>query len=87
MGRLAGVFLILISAVSFGTMPILARFAYDAGSDPITVLFLRFSTAGLILLVIARLEGRPLPGRKILLGLVGMGVIGYVGQSFRTYAK
>jgi drug/metabolite transporter (DMT)-like permease len=82
MSRLAGILLILISAVSFGTMPILAHFAYEAGSDPTTVLFLRFLAAGLILLVIAHLEGKPLPGGKILLGLVGMGVIGYVGQSF-----
>jgi drug/metabolite transporter (DMT)-like permease len=82
MGRLAGVFLIFLSAVSFGIMPILARFAYEAGSDPITVLFLRFLIAGLILLILACIEGKPLPGRKILLGLIGMGVFGYVGQSF-----
>jgi drug/metabolite transporter (DMT)-like permease len=82
MGRLSGVFLILISAVSFGTMPIFARMAYAAGSDPITVLFIRYLIAGVILVLITRIENKPLPRGKVLLGLVGMGVFGYVGQSF-----
>lgn len=41
MDRLFGVLLILVSAASFGAMPVFARFAYEAGSDPITVLFLK----------------------------------------------
>jgi len=52
MDRLYGVFLIALSAVSFGAMAIFARFAYEAGSDPITVLFLRFTIAGIFMLAI-----------------------------------
>lgn len=82
MNRLAGIGLIIISAISFGTMPIFAHMAYGAGSDPITLLVLRYSIGGTILLVIACIERKPLPTRRILLGLIGMGVFGYVGQSF-----
>jgi drug/metabolite transporter (DMT)-like permease len=82
MSRLAGAFLIIISAVSFGTMPIFARMAYESGSDPITVLLVRFCVAGVILLFISRIENKPLPTGKTLIGLIGMGVFGYVGQSF-----
>jgi drug/metabolite transporter (DMT)-like permease len=56
--------------------------AYAAGADPITVLLIRYLIAGGILLVITLIENKPLPRGKILLGLIGMGVFGYVGQSF-----
>jgi drug/metabolite transporter (DMT)-like permease len=47
MDRLIGVFLIAVSASCFGAMAIFARLSYEAGTDPITVLFLRFTIAGL----------------------------------------
>ena len=82
MKRLTGILLIAISAASFGTLAIFGRYAYAAGMDTFTVLFLRFSVAAVLMgiLLIARRES--LPKGKVLGQLIGMGALGYVGQSF-----
>ena len=49
--RFLGIFYIIISGASFGAMPIFANIAYDAGANPTTVLFLRFTIASFIMLV------------------------------------
>ena len=43
MKRITGILLIAISAASFGTLAIFGRYAYAAGMDIFTVLFLRFT--------------------------------------------
>ena len=80
--RLTGVLLILISAASFGSLAIFGRLAYDAGMDTATLLFLRFSLAALLMASLLAWRGERLPPRNLLIWLVGMGAIGYVGQSF-----
>ena len=82
MKRITGILLIAISAASFGTLAIFGRYAYAAGMDTFTVLFLRFSVAAVLMgiLLIARRES--LPKGKVLGQLIGMGALGYVGQSF-----
>lgn len=82
MQYLIGVFFIIVSAISFGAAAIFARFAYEAGTTPVTLLFLRFGIASLGMLFIMLVRGIPLPRGRILLGLVLMGAIGYAGQSF-----
>jgi drug/metabolite transporter (DMT)-like permease len=74
--------LILISGISFGAAAIFARFAYEAGTDPITLLFLRFGIASICMILMMLVRRLPLPRGQILLGLVLMGALGYVGQSF-----
>jgi drug/metabolite transporter (DMT)-like permease len=81
MRRASGFLLIAISAVTFGVMPILARFAYASGCDATTLLFLRFTSAGLVLAAWLFIRRIPLPKGGTLWGLVGMGALGYVGQS------
>lgn len=82
MQHLIGVFLILISGISFGAAAIFARFAYEAGTNPITLLFLRFGIASICMIFIMLIRRLPLPRGEILFGLVLMGALGYVGQSF-----
>lgn len=82
MNRLYGVLLIMVSAASFGAMPIFARVAYSSGADPITVLFLRFSLATLLMTVVMRGKGLSFPRGRNLITLLLMGGVGYVGQSF-----
>ncbi len=81
MRRLSGYIFTIISAVSFGIMPILARFAYASGADPITVLFLRFLTATILMFAILFVRKTPLPRGKTLFHLFLLGGLGYVGQS------
>ena len=81
MHKLTGFILVIVSAAAYGVMPILARFAYAAGADPLSVLFLRFSIAAAIMAVIMVLAGMPLPRGQTLLGLFLLGATCYVGQA------
>ncbi len=82
MKKLTGILLIAISAVSFGTLAIFGRFAYEDGMDIFTVLFLRFGLSAAFMTVILLLCKQPFPRGRILAQLIGMGALGYVGQSF-----
>ncbi len=82
MKRLIGIILIAISAASFGTLAIFGRYAYADGMDTFTVLFLRFGVSASFMTVILFLRREHFPSGQILAQLVGMGALGYVGQSF-----
>jgi drug/metabolite transporter (DMT)-like permease len=82
MRRIIGILLIAISAASFGTLAIFGRFAYADGMDIFTVLFLRFGLSAAFMTMILLLRREPFPRGRILAQLVGMGALGYVGQSF-----
>ena len=82
MKRLTGILLIAISAASFGTLAIFGRYAYADGMDTFTVLFLRFTISASIMTFILLLRKEHFPRGRILLQLIGMGALGYVGQSF-----
>ncbi len=83
--RWSGPLLIVISAISFGTLPIFARLAYAAGATPTTVLLLRFILAALLMGLVMMVRKIPFPRRRVLLGLVLMGGVGYVGQSLAYF--
>jgi drug/metabolite transporter (DMT)-like permease len=82
MNRIIGVILIVISAASFGTLAIFGRYAYAAGLDIFTLLFLRFTFSALLMAVLLIFRRESLPHGGTLGRLVGMGALGYVGQSF-----
>jgi drug/metabolite transporter (DMT)-like permease len=79
--RTTGVLLVIVSALSFGVMPIFARVAYASGTDPFTLLFLRFAFATPIMFGLCAVTRTPLPRGKGLLASVGLGAVLYVGQS------
>lgn len=81
MYKLVGVFYVIVSAIAFGFMAIFARFAYEAGATPMTVLFFRFFIASFFMLGFMKLRGLSFPRGKVLFVLILMGGIGYVGQS------
>ncbi len=83
--RHVGLLLIAFSAASFGVMPILARFAYAAGANPITTLWLRFGIAAVVMIVIMLVRRMPFPRGRVLLGLVLMGALGYAGVSLAYF--
>ena len=82
MKRFTGILLIAVSAASFGTLAIFGRFLYADGVDTFTMLFLRFGIAALLMMVLLLARKEKFPRGKILLQLIGMGALGYVGQSF-----
>jgi len=82
MNRLLGILLVAVSAAAFGTLAIFGRYAYAAGMDVFSVLFLRFSLAAALMTILLAARREPLPRGVPLIQLVGMGAIGYVGQAF-----
>jgi drug/metabolite transporter (DMT)-like permease len=83
--RLVGVALIVVSASSFGAMAIFARLAYEAGTDPITVLFLRFTIAAVFMVAVMAVKGIAFPRGHTLISLSLMGALGYVGFSLAFF--
>lgn len=81
MKRLVGTLLILISGMAFGAMTVLAPIAYGASTSPSTLLFLRFSLAGLALAAYMGVRGIKFPKGRVLLVLVLMGGLWYFSQS------
>ena len=79
--RLLGVCLALVSAASFGVMPVLTKVVYDDGAEPIGVLAVRFSLAAGLLLALAGLRRERLPRGRTLVTLLALGGVGYVGMS------
>lgn len=82
MNRTVGIFLIIISAASFGIFPIFGRWAYAEGLDVFTILFLRFTLAAILLGAIMAARRESFPRGVTLVKLIGMGAVGYVGQAF-----
>src|SRR5215471_3155747 len=83
--RRLGLVLIIISAASFGVMPIFARLAYNAGAEPITVLFLRFTIAAVVMNLIMVLRRKVYPRGLVLMELILLGAIAYVGESLAYF--
>src|SRR5437016_1079298 len=69
--------MVLASAASFGTLPVLVKFAYSTGLTPLQALTYRFLLGALGLHVLALLRGEPagLSGRagRVRLSLAGRG--------------
>ncbi len=82
MKKITGILLIAISSASFGTLAIFGRFAYQDGIDIFTLLFLRFMPAASFMALILILRKEHFPRGRILAQLIGMGALGYVGQSY-----
>ncbi len=80
-----GILLIVISAISFGVIPVFAHFAYASGVTPLTVLFFRFAIAGICLCAYLIIQKIPLPRSKNLRTLILLGSIGFVLQSLSFF--
>ncbi|MEH0022666.1 MAG: DMT family transporter [Desulfobacter sp.] len=85
MNYLLGMLLIVVSAASFGAMPIFARFAYDAGINTASLLFFRFFLGALFMIPIALARKRRFPKGRDLLVLIAMGAVGYAGQAYTFF--
>ena len=78
--RWSGTFWIVLSAAGFGAMAIFAKLAYQDGVSLSTMLFLRFTFAGLLLAAWGMAHGQAWPRGRDLLWLLAMGGVGYVGD-------
>ena len=85
MDRFLGVFLIILSALFSGTLAIFACLAYQAGTNPITLLFLRFSIAGVFMILVMAAQGVAFPRGRTLFVLIAMGALFYVSLSLSFF--
>ena len=79
--RVAGMAFVVASASAFGAMAIFARYAYRDGVDTTTLLALRFTIAGAILVAASAAAGASWPRGRDLATLVALGAVGYAGQA------
>ena len=75
-----GLVLVLVSAIAYGTAPILGKLAYASGVRPAALLAARFVIASALFALLAR-RGAPAWGERV--RLWGLGLV-YVGNTF-TY--
>ncbi len=80
--RVSGALFVLFSAAGFGAMAIFGKVAFASGASTITVLFLRFFIAGIIMVGLMTVLRSPWPRGRDLYILIAMGALGYAGQSF-----
>src|SRR5687768_16687725 len=85
-----GAGLVLLSAASFGLMPVLAKLSYAENLNLNTLLTVRFCLAAVVLWIIWLLRGvPPLAGERLtlnsILPVILMGAVAYVGQSFSYF--
>jgi drug/metabolite transporter (DMT)-like permease len=74
--------MVLVSAAAFGTMPILAKFAYAAGLTPLQTLSFRFLIAAALLFAVAFSTGHnPLRVGRRTLPLFVVGAVLYAGMA------
>ena len=85
MDRLIGVLLVALSAACFGTNAIFAHLAYDAGTNSVTFLFIRFLIASPLMFLIMMARGRSFPRGKLLVSLALIGGIGLSGTTLCFY--
>jgi drug/metabolite transporter (DMT)-like permease len=83
--RLQGVVLVVVSAIAFGALGVLARVAYDDGADPVTVLIWRFWLATALFAALLAHRRPPRPAPAAVRGLVVMGVC-YLLQSYSYFS-
>ena len=76
-----GIFLVAISAISFGFTPIFAKMAYSANVGTFTLLFLRFSVAALFMFSLIFIRKLSFPSKKESILFLLLGFFGYAGQS------
>jgi drug/metabolite transporter (DMT)-like permease len=80
MSRRNAVFLVLLSALGFGSIGLFAKFAYTSGISPTMLLTMRFALAALLLAPVLVWQRIPLPRGRVLAGFVVMGML-YSAQS------
>lgn len=83
-----GCILVLVSAISFGFLPIFARFAYSYGVKVQELLLIRFLLASIIIGVFLHLTRKAhTPSRHQFLILLALGGFGYFLQSYLYFTS
>jgi drug/metabolite transporter (DMT)-like permease len=86
MKKIDGVIYTVASSAAFGVMPILAKIAYKGGTNAITVLFLRFFLAALVILPYIVITKKNFKiNKKQLVHIIFLGIIGYSATTYTLF--
>ncbi|HEY8889687.1 MAG TPA: DMT family transporter [Clostridium sp.] len=86
MKKINGIIYTVLSSAAFGVMPILAKVAYRGGANVLTVLFLRFLLAALIILpyiIIKKKDFRI--NKKGIIHIIFLAIIGYIATTYTLF--
>lgn len=86
MKKINGIIYTVLSSAAFGVMPIFAKIAYSGGANAITVLFLRFFLAALIILpyiVVTKKDFKI--NRAQLVHIIFLAIIGYTATTYTLF--
>lgn len=86
MKKINGIIYTMLSSAAFGVMPIFAKIAYSGGANAITVLFLRFFLAALIILpyiVVTKKDFKI--NRAQLVHIIFLAIIGYTATTYTLF--
>jgi len=84
--KFLGFTFIIISAISFGLMPIFATLCYKSGLNIKTILLFRFLIAAILINIYIILKGYSYPRGKLLIMLFFMGAVLYSAQAFLYFS-
>ena len=79
--RALGTWLVLVSALGSGLLPVLVRSAYAAGLSPLPIAFWRFGLASIVLWLVVAVRRPALPSRRLAAQALGLGAVCYAGQA------
>lgn len=79
--RFRGTLCVIAAAIGFGALGIFVKAAFASGASIVSVLFLRFFIAGILLVILMMTLRLPWPHGRNLWQLAGL-AFGYVGQTF-----
>lgn len=86
--KIRGILYIIISSVSFGVMPILAKLSYKGGANSISTIALRFTFASVIMLFYIRNQNLSLKlNKNQLRRIIFLGVVGYSMTSILLFTS
>lgn len=81
-----GILYIVLSSISFGIIPILAKLSYSQGGNPFNVLFFRFLSAAAMIFIYLKIKGISLRiEKKQFFLLMLFGILGYSGTALSLF--
>lgn len=86
MKKIYGIIFTVVSSAAFGVMPIFVKMAYSGGANVLTVVFLRFFLAALIILpyIIITKKDLKLSGQGII-HIIFLAIIGYTASAYTLF--
>lgn len=86
MKKIYGIIFTVVSSAAFGVMPIFVKMAYSAGTNVVTVVFLRFFLAALIILPYIIITKKDLRiSMQAIIYIISLAIIGYSASAYTLF--